>query len=287
MQQQNKAYTYALLAILMWSTVASAFKIALSVYSPALILLFSSVTASILLFAFSLSSNNPIQISFSKLKISFISGLFNPFVYYLVLFEAYKLLPAQIAQPLNYTWPIVLTIFSSIFFKEKLRIGVWIGLVISFIGVIVISNQNSGTNSISFLGIALAIGSSLIWSIYWIINMKDQRPDIHKLFLNFLIGSILILIYILIRDIPIFLSTKGIFASIYIGVFEMGLSFIFWIKALKLSSQTAKINNLVFISPFLSFFFISIILEEKIEWTSIIGLIIIVLGIGLQKIIKI
>lgn len=287
MQQQNKAYTYALLAILMWSTVASAFKIALSVYSPALILLFSSVTASILLFAFSLSSNNPIQISFSKLKISFISGLFNPFVYYLVLFEAYKLLPAQIAQPLNYTWPIVLTIFSSIFFKEKLRIGVWIGLVISFIGVIVISNQNSGTNSISFLGIALAIGSSLIWSIYWIINMKDQRPDIHKLFLNFLIGSILILIYILIRDIPIFLSTKGIFASIYIGVFEMGLSFIFWIKALKLSSQTAKINNLVFISPFLSFFFISIILKENIEWTSIIGLIIIVLGIGLQKIIKI
>ncbi len=287
MQRQNKAYTYAMLAILMWSTVASAFKIALSVYSPALILLFSSVTASILLFAFSLTSNSPLQINFSKLKISFISGLFNPFIYYLVLFEAYKLLPAQVAQPLNYTWPIVLTIFSSIFFKEKLRIGIWIGLVISFIGVIIISNQSSDTNSISFLGVALAIGSSLIWSIYWIINMKDQRPDIHKLFLNFLIGSILILIYILIRDIPIYLSAKGIFASIYIGIFEMGLSFIFWIKALKLSSQTAKINNLVFISPFLSFFFISIILEEKIEWSSIIGLIIIVLGIGLQKIIKI
>ncbi len=287
MQRQNKAYTYAMLAILMWSTVASAFKIALSVYSPALILLFSSITASILLFTFSIATNSPLQINFSKLKISFISGLFNPFIYYLVLFEAYKLLPAQVAQPLNYTWPIVLTIFSSIFFKEKLRIGIWIGLVISFIGVIIISNQSSDTNSISFLGVALAIGSSLIWSIYWIINMKDQRPDIHKLFLNFLIGSILILIYILIRDIPIYLSAKGIFASIYIGIFEMGLSFIFWIKALKLSSQTAKINNLVFISPFLSFFFISIILEEKIEWSSIIGLIIIVLGIGLQKIIKI
>ena len=287
MLKQNKAYIYALLAILMWSTVASAFKIALSVYSPALVLLFASATASLVLFVFYKIDNNNKPINISKLKISLISGLFNPFIYYLILFEAYSLLPAQVAQPLNYTWPIVLTILSSFIFKEKLRLGIWIGLIVSFIGVIIISNQDSYANSLSLLGVILAIGSSLIWSIYWIINMKDQRPDIQKLFFNFLIGSIFILVYILVRNIPIVFSSKGIFASIYIGIFEMGISFIFWLKALRLTSQTAKINDLVFISPFLSFFFISIILGEKIEWSSIIGLIIIVLGISLQKTIKI
>ena len=30
-------------------------------------------------------------------------GLINPLIYYLVLFQAYKLLPASEAQPLNYT----------------------------------------------------------------------------------------------------------------------------------------------------------------------------------------
>ena len=37
-------------------------------------------------------------------------GFLNPFLYYVVLFKAYDLLPAQEAQPLNYTWAITLAI---------------------------------------------------------------------------------------------------------------------------------------------------------------------------------
>ena len=48
-------------------------------------------------------------------------GLINPFLYYIVLFEAYNLLPAQEAQAINYTWVLVLSIFSIIFLKEELK----------------------------------------------------------------------------------------------------------------------------------------------------------------------
>lgn len=286
MTKQNKAYIYALLAVLMWSTVASAFKIALSDLSPEFTLFYASVSATVVLFIFYISEKNKKKFSFRDLKKSWISGLFNPFIYYLILFEAYDLLPAQIAQPLNYTWPIVLTLMTGFIFKEKLKLGVWVGLIVSFLGVILISSQNSSEASLSVLGMALALGSSIIWSIYWILNMKDERSDNLKLFLNFLMGSLFILIYILILDKPWEFSSKGISASIYIGLFEMGITFFVWLKALKLSEQTSKVTNLVFLSPFISFFFIAIILKEDIHLFSILGLGLIILGIFLQKIIK-
>lgn len=286
MTKQNKAYIYALLAVLMWSTVASAFKIALSELSPEITLFYASISATIVLFIFYITGKKRTKIKISDFRKSLIAGLFNPFIYYLILFEAYDLLPAQIAQPLNYTWPIVLTLMTGFIFKEKLKLGVWIGLMVSFVGVILISSQNSSEESLSVLGISLALGSSIIWSIYWILNMKDDRSDNLKLFLNFLMGSTFILIYILVLDIPWNFSSKGLSASIYIGLFEMGITFFVWLKALKLSEQTAKITNLVFLSPFISFFFIAIILKEQIHIFSILGLGVIILGIFLQKIIK-
>lgn len=286
MSSENKAYIYALTAVLLWSTVATAFKIALEDLRPELIVLFSSVFASIILLVINILDKNSFNLNLRDLQKSLLSALFNPFLYYLVLFESYNLLPAQVAQPLNYTWPIVLTVLSTIFLKEKLKVGAWIGLAVSFIGVVIISNQSGTYETLSPLGMILAVSSSIIWGVYWIINIRDSRPASQKLFLAFFIGSIYTLMYIILMDIDILFTTKGLIATAYIGLFEMGITFILWMQALKLSSQTAKVSKLVFLSPFLSLFFISFILKEEIQIASIIGLIVIVLGISLQKIIK-
>ena len=286
MQNQTKAYTYALIAVSLWSTVATAFKIALKSLSPELMLFYASVSATVILFVFYYFDNNAKRLSFLDFKKSLLAGLFNPFVYYLILFEAYELLPAQIAQPLNYTWPLVLSLFSAIFLNQKLKKGMWIGLFISFIGVIIISTQSFAIETLSKWGIFLALFSSIIWSTYWIINIKDKRADSQKLFLNFLIGSIFVFVYILIKGIEFDFNKEGVFGSIYIGFFEMGITFFLWMKALKLTSQTARINNLVFLSPFLSFFFIALILKEPIQLMSIVGLLVIILGIVIQKVLK-
>ena len=286
MKNQTKAYIYAFIAVLIWSTMATAFKVAFKSLCPELVLFYASVSATIILFVFYYLDKNTQRLNISDFKKSFWAGLFNPFIYYLILFEAYSLLPAQIAQPLNYTWPLVLSLFSTIFLKQKLRKGMWIGLFISFIGVIIISTQSFAIESLSKLGIFLAIFSSVIWSAYWIINIKDKRVDSQKLFLNFMIGSVFVFMYLLIKGINFDFNQKGVLASVYIGLFEMGIAFFLWMTALKLSSHTAKINNLVFLSPFLSFFFIALILKESIQLMSIVGLLIIILGIVIQKLIK-
>jgi len=279
-----KYYVLALLAIGLWSTVATAFKIALGETSTVMLLWISSTTAAIVLCIILFFEKRNQSRLFYHWKTSALNGFINPFLYYLVLFKAYDLLPAQIAQPLNYTWPLVLTGFSVLFLKIKIGFFSWIGLIISLIGVAVVANSKTGSYSYSSLGLSLAIGSSILWAAYWILNLKDDRPESNKLFLNFLFGSIYISLYIIFSNTSFQISTKGLMASIYIGLFEMGITFKLWLDALKLSQNPSKINNLVFISPILSFVFIAIFLKEHIEWITIAGFITIILGIILSKV---
>ena len=67
-----------------------------------------------------------------------IFALLNPVLYYLVLFEAYDRLPAQIAQPLNYTWAIVLALLAVPVLGQRLTLRMGLGIFIGYLGVVVL-----------------------------------------------------------------------------------------------------------------------------------------------------
>lgn len=294
LKNQTKAYIYTGLTIAAWSTVSTAFKISLRTFSPAGLLLIASVSSLFILALIMLFYTKPRRISikevFTDLYKSLLPGLLNPLLYYLVLLNAYNVLRAQEAQVLNYTWAIVLSVFSIIFLKQKFRIRDLIALTFSLIGVVIIATRGAVTELRfdNLTGSALALGSSIIWAAYWIINLKDSREPIKKLYFNFLIGSLFLILYILIGRIPLLqtgaaISTMPLLAGIYVGCFEMGITFFLWFKALSLSDNTAKISNLIFVTPFISLIFIGLLLKESIAPATIIGLILIVVSNIYQK----
>lgn len=294
LKNQTKAYIYTGLTIAAWSTVSTAFKISLRTFSPAGLLLIASVSSLLILALIMLINTKPRRINikevFTDLYKSLLPGLLNPLLYYLVLLNAYNVLRAQEAQVLNYTWAIVLSVFSIIFLKQKFRIRDLIALTFSLIGVVIIATRGAVTEFRfdNLTGSALALGSSIIWAAYWIINLKDSREPIKKLYFNFLIGSLFLILYILIGRIPLLqigaaISTMPLLAGIYVGCFEMGITFFLWFKALSLSDNTAKISNLIFVTPFISLIFIGLLLKESIAPATIIGLILIVVSNIYQK----
>ena len=212
-------------------------------------------------------------------------GFFNPFLYYLMLFEAYDNLPAQVAQPLNMIWPIVLVLISIPLLGQKIKIKSILALFISFGGIILVSSQGGGADfekeQIPFM--IIAVSTSVIWSFYWILNVRDKRNESVKLFMNFFFASIYLLLFLLISGKSFPLTPREYLLDIYIGLFEMGLAFLFWMKALQFSKTTDKISDLVFIFPFISLIFIHYILDEFIHLTTFYGLILVVAGIFIQK----
>src|SRR5664279_4386298 len=195
MDKNRQSYLYAGLAILFWSTVPTAFKISLAELDILPMLTIASITSALALFIIVLAGKKLYLIRLStrkELLNSAILGFINPFLYYLILLKAYQLLPAQVAQPLNMIWPIILVFLSVPILKQKIEKKSLIALFISFIGIYIISSQGklfeSGHANIN--GVLLATGSSLFWAIYFILNVKDTRDEGVKLLLNFIFGSI-------------------------------------------------------------------------------------------------
>lgn len=288
MKNQKQAYIYAILAVLIWSTVASAFKVSLRHLDFLQLLFYASIVSIILLFIILLIQNKvKLLKSFSKKEYlhSALLGLLNPFLYYVVLFKAYSLLPAQEAQPLNYTWPIMLVLLSIPLLQQKIKLKGIFAIIISFIGVFIISTQGNilSFRFTSMIGALLALGSAVIWALFWIYNIKDKRDEIAKLFLNFVFGFIYILIATIFFSKIIFPDVPGLLGVTYVGLFEMGITFVIWSKSLKLSETTAKVSNFIYLVPFLSLIVIYFVVGEKILISTIIGLIFIVAGIIIQQ----
>jgi|TARA_Y100000031_G_C8240743_1_gene395578 drug/metabolite transporter (DMT)-like permease len=289
---QNKAYLLALLAIIFWSTMSSAFKLTLRYIEFDQLLLWSSLFGAIALLIINQFSKKRLNfklVTVSQIKASAIMGFFNPFLYYLVLFKAYELLEAQIAGTLNYTWPIVLVIMSIFFLNQKISVWSIMAIFISFFGIVIISTQGSfiSLENSSSIGILLAVGSAFFWAYYWILNMKDDREETGKIFLNLFFGFVYILVYLLFTTkLIIFPTGYALIGSIYIGLFEMSITFVIWLMALTNSSNTAKVSNLIYLSPFIALFFIRYTVGEKIHISTFIGLIFIVGGILIQQFLK-
>lgn len=287
MKRQTKAYLFGLAAVSFWSTIASASKLSLRYLSPVELLFFSSFVSCIVLFLILIVQNKLRELKKVRVKelgVSLLFGLLNPFFYYLVLFKAYDLLPAQQAQAINYTWAITLSLLSVPILGQKVKGIQWLSICFSYFGVLVIAT-NGDILTLHFdnpLGVSLALLSTIIWSLYWIYNTKDKRDPLVGLFLNFISVFPFIAIYTFWVEKREGLSLAGMAGAAYIGVFEMGVTFVLWLLALKKTESSAKIANLIFISPFLSLFFIHFLVGEKILLSTLVGLAFVICGLFLQ-----
>lgn len=279
---ERKAYALALGAVALWSTVAVAFKLALKEILPldlvTLATLFSwtSLGAVLLL--------RPKNQHRDKLKPKVIIeaallGLLNPLAYYWILFAAYHRLPAQAAQPLNYTWPLFLALLAAPMTGKRPTKRDLAGLLISLVGVLLISLRPGEGATLSTVGIILALGSGIIWAYYWLAGTRLKMDGTLRLFIGFSTALPVLGVIWWRSDFSVPLSTTGWLTVFWVGLFEMGLTFLLWNKAMESTERPARIGNLVYLGPFISLLWISLFLGEAIRPATVAGLAVIISGI--------
>lgn len=285
MTDNKKAYILIISAVLCWSTVATAFKIALEHLSVPELLCIAANTACIFLtIAMVVLKKIPVlkRFTIKDIAVCCALGLLNPTIYYLILFNAYDHLPASIAQPLNFIWPLLFLLLNSILNKTKINGRQFFFMLISFAGIFILTSEQGNSEPLSTFGIVCAMGSALLWALYWILNLKKKTDGIAGLFISFLTAAI-------VMDISAFLyfnselTTKALSAGIYVGVFEMGLPFVLWLYGLKLANNPSTISQFSFLSPVISLLFISLILRETLTANCLVGIALIIGGIYLNQ----
>lgn len=281
---KDKSLLPGLIAVLLWSTVATAFKVTLNHTTPSLMLLYASIWSTLSLGMILLFQGN-FQLAVTTFNTKSLLGMLNPTAYYLILFAAYDRLPAQEAQPLNYTWALMLTLLSIIILKQKIRARDIVSGLICYSGVWVIATRGAvlSLNFADPIGVMLALGSTVLWATYWVMSKKDSRDPVVGLFQNFLVGTPLIFVWCLYKSETIGINLPGLIGTAYIGFFEMGITFVLWVTALKRTENASRVGNLIFLSPPISLILIATVLGETILPSTIYGVILILTGLWWQR----
>ncbi len=276
---------YGLGAVALWSTVATAFKVALGYMSPLELMWLASLVSWALIGALVMRQGLAGQALRHGWRTAAWAGLMNPVAYYLVLFGAYDRLPGQEAMALNYTWALAMAFLAVPLLGQRLtRIDVLAGLI-AYGGVWVIATRGA-VFDVAFadpLGVAMALASTLIWALYWLLNARDHRPPLVAQWQNFSVGVPVLTALLLAGPGLQWHGWPGLSAGVYVGLFEMGIAFVLWQLAVHRVSRTAKVSNLIFLSPPVSLLLLFLVVGEPILPSTLIGLVLILGGLALQQ----
>jgi len=212
-------------------------------------------------------------------------GILNPCLYYIILLHAYDLLPAQEAMAINYSWVVMMVILSIPILKQKIGFKEFLSIIVSYIGVVLIATKGDilALEFESLKGVSYALITTVIWALFWLFNTKHSSDTVLSLFLIFLFSLPFIAIAVYLDSGFVVPSVNGFIGAAYIGLFEMGITFVFWQSALRLSSSVAKISSLVFITPFLALLIVQLVLREAVLTSTVFGIVLIISGLLLQK----
>jgi drug/metabolite transporter (DMT)-like permease len=282
MKKSSQAYIYAALSVILWGTIPTAFKIALSELSIVTMLGIATLVSLLVLFII-LASSGKLRLlgkmSRKEILWSALLGIINPVFYYLILLTAYSRLPGQVAQPVNMIWPIILVFLSVPLLHQRIPARSFAALFISLAGVYIIASQGApfSPGRSDAAGVAMALFSGVLWALYFVLNVRDKRDEAVKLFTNFAFGSAYMIIAMVLNgSFHEEISFRGAAASVYIGIFEMGITFWLWLRAMQLAPTSDKISNLIFFAPFISLILLHFIIDEPVYYTTPVGLAIII-----------
>lgn len=203
-------------------------------------------------------------------------------IYLLFLYRAYTITDTQTAYILQRLWPVFVVIFSVFILGERLFKKHFIGFFLCFTGSVLLIGGFSFdvfSTSSKFLGIILAIIAGMSYGLYSTMGKKYNEDRVTSMLIYYTIAVIVLVPLLIIENASTpQITFLDIFGFFWVGGLVLGVGDLSWFLALKYG-ETDKMTSISFLSPVLALFWIFILLDETIRTSSIIGMIIILIGI--------
>lgn len=201
---------------------------------------------------------------------------------WVLLFESYKYTTVAVSTLFYYFAPVLVIVFSPLFFKEKITLQKVICVIIILIGSLFVSGvlETKSENHISFLGIMLALGAAILYAFVIISNKKlSLVPAIDRTMVQLLVAGLVMVPYcFLTEDVRSFsFDSRSVIFLIIVCVVHTGIAYMLYFASFSgLSAQTCGI--LSYIDPAVAVIFSMTILQEGISLLGIIGAVLIIGG---------
>ena len=289
MGNRIKAYIAIMFSMTFFAFSYVWFKIANEAYRP-LTIVFFRLAISVILLSIYLHLTRRFQIIKKEDRIYFFFiALFEPFLYFIFESHGLTLVSSTVASVLIATIPIFTAIGALVFFREKLKFFNYIGVIISFAGILIFILTGKSNLSFDLKGIILMLCAVLCATGYSLILRKlanTYRP-VYIVNVQNIIGLSLFLPVFLIsesRYIPdLVFDPKAAIAVAQLAVFASCGAFILFGYTVKIIGVT-RANLFANIVPVLTAVFAYYSLGEIITIEKFAGIIIMITGLYMAQV---
>ncbi|PFO18859.1 multidrug transporter [Priestia megaterium] len=279
------ASLYALMSISFWGISFVSTKAVLDKLDPYTLLVLRFGIGALFLLVLLVLKRYPLNIPLKYIPHLIVLGILGVFVHQVIQATALLTINASAAGWIISFSPVFTVILSVFFLHEKMTVLKASGMIVAIIGVLLVTtsnNQQSFQLSIN-VGYLLMILSTLNWAIYSVLlkRLHIQLPSLVVTFYMCLIGFTLTTPFLVRNkgwEMMPFLTNVEWAHLLFLGVFVSGVAYWYWAKALEVL-EASQVSVFLYLEPVATLVTAILLLQEKIIPVSIVGGIIIIIGV--------
>ena len=186
------------------------------------------------------------------------------------LFQAMKLIPIGAAVLINYLAPVFVAVLAPSVLDERLEKKIVIAIVLSIIGVFLISCQGLGSGELSILGIILGLlaatsyGGFVIYSKQTLAKLSYYTVAMY----SYLVSALILSPSLLLIKSP--LSLNSLILLFLMGVLNTGVAVTLYLKGLR-SLKAQEAATITYLEPLSAIIFGYFMLGQEISIGIILG----------------
>ena len=275
MTESIKGTIYALLAVGMFSTLSTGFKVAVNRLNSYSVVVWIGVFATLALFLY-LAAEGRLRTAANELRqrpfFFPLAGMIGLGVQQILCLRTYELIPASQAVILHYTYPLMMLVLARVVFREKPGWRAVICVLLGFVGVCVLVLSGGSLGDVRFsTGVAVALGTAFSFALFCVLIKHACFSITAGMFLFNLFGLAFLLCLLPFYPMQWAPDADIIALLVYLGVFPTALAFILWNRALRMI-PTGRSSNCALLVPILSLICIALVLKEHIATMQAVGM---------------
>ncbi len=277
-----KSLIYVFLCVILWALIPVVSKTGQNSLDNHQFLFYSSLV-SLLLFAL-LSYFTKTYKTFKRLdtntwiKTVFL-GFLGTYLYYILLYFGYKNAKGLEVLALQYSWPIFIVLLSTLLLKERLTRKKMLSIMLGFLGVILILTKGNLTQiHLGNIKVdSLVIFGAFAFALFSVLSKKVSLDAYTLNTIYFLTATISSFISMLLFSDFKLPDIHSLLPVIINGLFVNGISYLFWIKALKYA-PASFVAPFVFLTPIFSSLYLVFFFGEAFLSIYLIGMALVILS---------
>ena len=272
--------------IVFWALVFPFIKIALEELSPVnLTIMRLLVVCIVFLILLIVKPNKFSKIQKKDIIPIFLVGFLGIIIYHFGLNYGEQYISASAASVIIATISIFVVILAAIFLKEKITLKIVLGVLLSLVGIVIISTVGKSDSlfEIKYISGALAVLLAAVLGAGYTVAGKKMLQRYSALSLTVyvcLLGSLGLIPFIsssLFEEVAA-MSLTGWSVVIFLGVFPTVIGYVLWYVALEIKSAS-EISVYLYFVPVLSTIISYILFRDEITWLFVFGGALVILGL--------